>query len=217
MLFRSTLEIGGYRRDTVGEDMDLVVRMHRRLRQTGRACRIFFVPDPVCWTQVPSDLGTLARQRRRWQRGLLDVLWRNRGMMLNPAYGPVGLLGFPYQVFVELLGPVVELVGLFAVLTAVILGALDRWMLLYFLLLAYLAGTVVSVAAVLLEELTYRRYERLRELFRLLGFAFLDFFPYRQFLVLCRVAGLVEYVLGRGRLHWGAQRRLGFSVPAAKG
>ena len=81
------MEIGGYRRDTVGEDMALVVRRHRRLCETGRPYRILFVPDPVCWTEVPADLAVLARQRRRWQKGLLDVLWSNRQMMLNHATG----------------------------------------------------------------------------------------------------------------------------------
>jgi cellulose synthase/poly-beta-1,6-N-acetylglucosamine synthase-like glycosyltransferase len=203
------LEIGGYRRDTVGEDMDLVVRMHRRLRETRRPYRILFVPDPVCWTEAPSDLTTLARQRRRWQKGLLDVLWRNRRMMLNPRYGLPGLVAFPYQVFVELLGPVVELVGIAAIVASAALGILGSSALLYLLLVGYLAGTCISVAAVLLEELTFRRYGSLRELLRLLAYAFFDFFPYRQFLLVCRVLGMVDYV--RRPQAWGAQRRTGFS------
>ncbi|MBF8305138.1 MAG: hypothetical protein HW398_326, partial [Acidobacteria bacterium] len=203
------LEIGGYRRDTVGEDMDLVVRMHRQLRETRRPYRILFVPDPVCWTEAPSDLLTLARQRRRWQKGLFDVLWRNRRMMLNPRYGRAGLVGFPYQVFVELLGPVVELVGIAAIVASAALGILGSSALLYMLLVGYLAGTCISVAAVLLEELTFRRYGSLRELLRLLAYAFFDFFPYRQFLLVCRVLGMVDYV--RRPQAWGAQRRTGFS------
>ena len=203
------MEIGGYRRDTVGEDMDLVVRMHRRLCETGRPYRILFVPDPVCWTEVPADLAVLARQRRRWQKGLLDVLWRNRRMMFNPRYGRAGLVSFPYQVFVELLGPIVELVGIFCIVASAALGLLGQASLLYLLLVGYLAGTSISVAAVLLEELTYRRYASLWELLRLLGYAFLDFFPYRQFLLVCRVWGMLDYL--RRPREWGAQRRVGFS------
>jgi cellulose synthase/poly-beta-1,6-N-acetylglucosamine synthase-like glycosyltransferase len=207
------LEIGGYRRDTVGEDMDLVVRMHRCLRETRRPYRILFVPDPVCWTEAPSDLATLARQRRRWQKGLLDVLWRNRRMMLNPRYGLPGLLAFPYQVFVELLGPVVELVGIAAIITSAALGIFGSSALLYLLLVGYLAGTCISVAAVLLEELTFRRYGSLRELLRLLAYACFDFFPYRQFLLVCRILGMADYL--RRPHTWGAQRRRGFSPAKA--
>jgi cellulose synthase/poly-beta-1,6-N-acetylglucosamine synthase-like glycosyltransferase len=207
------LDIGGYRLDTVGEDMDLVVRMHRYLCEQGRRYRILFVPDPVCWTQVPGDLRTLARQRRRWQKGLLDVLWRNRRMFLNPRYGLAGLVAFPYQVAVELLGPVVEVLGIFCILASTLFGLFSTGPLLYLLLFGYLAGTIISVAAVLLEELTYRRYNSVRELLRLLGYAFLDFFPYRQFLIACRIWGIVEYFM---RPHaWGRQRRMGFAPRTA--
>lgn len=207
------LEIGGYRLDTVGEDMDLVVRMHRRLCETGRPYRILFVPDPVCWTEVPSDLRTLARQRRRWHKGLLDVLWRNRRMMFNPAYGRAGMIGFPYQLIVELLGPIVEVAGILTILAAALLRALDGATVLYFLVFSYLGGTIISVAAVLLEELTYKRYAGVRELLRLLAYAFLEFFPYRQFLIVCRILGMVDYLRGRRRT-WGAQRRVGFAPQA---
>jgi cellulose synthase/poly-beta-1,6-N-acetylglucosamine synthase-like glycosyltransferase len=205
------LDIGAYRRDTVGEDMDLVVRMHCYLREHNLPYRILFIPDPVCWTEAPGDLKTLARQRARWQKGLLDVLWRNRRMFFNPRYGCPGLLAFPYQVAVELLGPVLEVLGIVGMVAAAVLGLLDGRSLIYFLALGYLAGTSISVSAVLLEELTYRRYQSLRELFRLLVYAFLDFFPYRQFLILARIRGMLEY-LGPGRHTWGAQRRQGFAA-----
>ncbi|MBI1955162.1 MAG: glycosyltransferase family 2 protein [Acidobacteria bacterium] len=206
---RVALEIGGYRRDTVGEDMDLVVRMHCHLREAGQPYRILFVPDPVCWTEVPSDFRTLVRQRARWQKGLLDVLWRHRRMLFNPRYGRPGLLGFPYQVMVELLGPVIELVGLASILASTFVGLLSQGAMLYLLLFGYLAGTIISVAAVLLEELTYRRYASFLDLLRLLAYTFLDFFPYRQFLILCRIWGMVDYF--RRPHSWGAQQRKGFA------
>ena len=151
--------------------------------------------------------------RRSSQKGLLDVLWRNRRMMLNPRYGLPGLLAFPYQVFVELFGPVVELVGIVAIAASAALGILGSSALLYMLLVGYLAGTSISVAAVLLEELTFRRYASLGELLRLLAYAFFDFFPYRQFLLVCRVLGMVDYL--RRPKTWGAQRRTGFSPAKA--
>ena len=142
------------------------------------------------------------------------MLWRNRRMMLNPRYGRVGLIGFPYQVAVELLGPVVELVGIASILASSMLGIFGWGSLLYLLLFGYLAGTIISVAAVLLEELTYRRYNSLQELLRLLAYAFLDFFPYRQFLVTCRIWGMVEYL--RHPHSWGVQRRVGLAPRLAQ-
>ncbi|MBI2815563.1 MAG: glycosyltransferase [Acidobacteria bacterium] len=212
---RVALEIGGYRNDTVGEDMDLVVRMHRHLRSIRKPYRIVFVPDPVCWTQVPADLKTLVRQRARWHKGLLDVLWRSRCMFFNPRYGPAGMLAFPYQAAVELLGPIVEVIGIISLTLSGVLGIFRWGQLLSIALFAYLAGTILSVSAVLLEELTYRRYKTMGELFRLLAYTLFDFFPYRQFLIFCRIKGMVDYV--RRPHQWGAQQRTGFKpAPAAR-
>jgi cellulose synthase/poly-beta-1,6-N-acetylglucosamine synthase-like glycosyltransferase len=117
--------VGGWWPDTVGEDAELVVRMHRYLRERGEDYRIAFVPDPVCWTEVPETLRTLSRQRRRWQRGLAEALWRHRVMLANPRYGPIGLAAFPYFVVFELLGPLIELLGYLALPLAVAFGLLD--------------------------------------------------------------------------------------------
>ena len=205
-----TLELGGYRTDAIGEDMDLVVRMHQHLRrQSSRPYRIMFIPDPVCWTEVPSDLTSLANQRKRWQKGLLQVLWAQRSMMLNPRYGFIGLVAFPYQVLVELLGPVVELLGWISILTAALLGVLTWSTFVYFLILAYLIGTLISVASVVMEEITYRRYQKISELARLLLLCLMEFFPYRQFLVFWRVVGMLELLAGKR--DWGQQRRRGFT------
>ena len=110
-IFRRTalVETGGYRTDTVGEDMELVLRMHRVFADKKKPYRIMFLPDPICWTQAPEDMRSLGKQRRRWQRGLADSLVKNRQLCLNPRYGGVGLIGFPFFVLCELLSPVVEL------------------------------------------------------------------------------------------------------------
>src|SRR3954468_1676695 len=108
----SVLNAGGYLHDTVGEDMELVLRLKRLSYERGGPGRIAFVPDPVAWTEVPESTKVLGRQRDRWHRGLADVLWRHRGMMFNPRYGVTGLFVFPYYLFVELLAPVIEVIGL---------------------------------------------------------------------------------------------------------
>ena len=204
------LEMGGYRADAIGEDMDLVVRMHQHLRRQGRRdYRIRFIPDPVCWTEVPGDLTSLAGQRKRWQKGLLQVLWRYRSMMLNPRYGFIGLVAFPYHVVVELLGAPVELLGWIAILTAALLGVLTWNTFMYFMILAYLVGTLISIGSVVMEEITYRRYQKLSDLARLLLLCTLEFFPYRQLLVFWRVVGMLELLVGKRA--WGRMRRRGFA------
>src|SRR5579863_5531833 len=138
-LFRTDLvrAVGGYRSSSMGEDIDLVARLHRHLREKGTPYRIQFVPDPVCWTEVPSDLRSLGRQRARWQKGLLDVLWPNRDMLFRPRYGRIGWIALPYLWLFELLAPVLETVGIATIILASCLGALNRQFFLEFLIYGY--------------------------------------------------------------------------------
>ena len=211
-LFRRSLveSVGGYATDTVGEDVELVVRLHRYLRGRQEDYRIAFVPDPVCWTEVPEDLRTLRRQRRRWQRGLAETIWRHRRLAFSPRFGAVGLVGFPYFLVFELAGPVIELFGYLVVPIAAVLGLLSVPFLLAFLLVGVLTGVLLSVSALALEELGFGRHPDDRELARLLGYAVLDNFGYRQLIAVFRVLGLLDVI--RGRKEWGEMRRRGLGV-----
>ncbi len=204
---RAALAAGGYARDTVGEDMELVVRMHRHLRERGRPYRIGFVPDPICWTEVPESLRVLRRQRTRWHRGLIDTLWRHRAMIGRPRYGSIGLLAMPCFVLFEMLSPVVELTGYLMLPVLAALGLLAPSFALSFFLLAVLYGVLVSVVAVLLEDITFRRYPCTRDLALLVGAAVLENLGYRQLTVWWRVRAFWEF--WRGDLSWGAMERRG--------
>jgi len=200
-------EIGGYRTGAIGEDMDLVVRLHRHARERGDAYRITFVPDPVCWTEVPSTYRSLARQRARWQNGLADVLWRNRDMLGNRRYGAIGLLALPYQWVFEFFAPVVEVFGWTSMIAAATVGALSPSFFVKFLLFGYLFGTLISIGSVVIEEMSYHRYNDPRDLVRLLGACFLEHFPYRQLNSLWRLRGMWEFLTGRNA--WRMINRVG--------
>ena len=208
-VFRRSLveSVGGWWTQTVGEDMELVVRIHRHLRERGEAYRIEFVPDPVCWTEAPEDLRTLSRQRRRWQRGLFETLWRHRRIAWNPRYGALGLLGFPYFVLFELLGPLVEVFGLPVVIAAALTGAVSLSFVAAFLVASILLGILLSVSALALEEFSFRRHVRGGEAARLLLFAVVENFGYRQLTDVWRLTAFGDIV--RRRRSWGAQRRRG--------
>ena len=138
-VFRTDLvrAVGGYRSFAIGEDFDLVTRLHRHLLAAGETYRIEFVPDPVCWTEVPSDLRSLGRQRARWQKGLMDVLCRNTDMLYRPRYGRIGTLAFPYLWLFELFAPVIEVAGFVTIILAACFGALSWTFLLQFILFGY--------------------------------------------------------------------------------
>ncbi len=209
-LFRRSLveTVGGYATDTVGEDVELVVRLHRYLRERDEEYRIEFVPDPVCWTEAPETFRGLSRQRRRWHRGLGETLWRHRRLAFNPRYGSLGMLATPYFLVFEFLGPVLELAGPPAVIVWWSLGLLSLPFLLAFLAVSFLLGLLLSVAALALEEFSFRRHRRNREVARLLLFAVVESFGYRQLLAFWRFLAFID--LARRKQGWGEMQRKGF-------
>jgi cellulose synthase/poly-beta-1,6-N-acetylglucosamine synthase-like glycosyltransferase len=208
-VFRTDLirKIGGYRASAIGEDIDLVARLHRHLREQGADYHIQFVPDPVCWTEVPSDLRSLGRQRARWQKGLLDVLWPNRDMLFRPRYGRIGFFALPYLWIFEFFAPIIELGGIATIALAACLGVLSREFFIQFLIFGYAFATVISIGSVLQEELTYKRYSDWQDVFRLVSYCFLEHFPYRQLHMIWRLQGIVQYL--RGDVRWRPMKRQG--------
>lgn len=209
----AVLDVGGYVHDTVGEDMELVIALRRRGREEGTANRVDFVPDPVAWTEVPETLRVLGRQRDRWHRGLADVLRRHRRVLGNPRYRGLGLVVYPYFVIVELLGPLVEALGLLAVTAGLALNAVDGTFAALFLAVAYGWGVLLNLTVLLLEELGYRRYHRWSDLLLLLLWSVVEGIGYRQLTVFWRIRGLWRYV--SGSTEWGTMTRSGFGTARA--
>ena len=215
-LFRRSIVVqaGGFATDTVGEDMELVVRLHRACRERGVPYRITFIPDPVAWTECPETVRVLGRQRDRWQRGLTEVLTRHRRMLLRPRFGRIGLLAYPYFFFLEMLGPAVEMAGYLAFVVLLAMGRGSgpyTWAL---LAVALGFGVALSVAAVALEELSFRRYPRIRDVVGLFGLAVAENFGYRQLSTWWRIRGMISAM--RGAKGWGTMTRKGFGSEAGR-
>ena len=212
-LFRrdSLIAVGGYTHDTVGEDMELVFKLRRQAYEEGRRHGIAFVPDAVAWTEAPESLRVLGRQRDRWHRGLTDVLWRHRALFMNPRYGVLGLFCIPYFVVVELLAPVVEVLGWAALVLSVSFGLLDAGVAALFFVVAYGIGVVLGTYALLMEEWSFGRYRQLGDRFLLLAYLLVESFGYRQLTTIWRLRGLRNYL--RGSTQWGAMERKGFAKP----
>lgn len=204
------VDAGGYATDTVGEDMELVVRLHRYCRENDIPYRIHFVPDPVAWTECPESIAVLSRQRDRWQRGLFQSLIRHRTMLFNPKYGRAGMVAFPYFFFLEMWGPVIELLGYVSFAATVIAGRAEWPFVIAFLSVAVILGGALSLSAVALEELSFRRYPRLSDLLRLFSLALLENFGYRQLSAWWRLKGTISAI--RGVEGWGHMVRKGFDV-----
>ena len=213
-LFRrdAVMEAGGYERDSVGEDMELVLRLRRRGYESGTPHRVEFIPDPVAWTEVPESLSSLGKQRDRWHRGLSDVLWRNRRVFFNRKYGALGCFVFPYYVFGELLAPVIELIGLPILGLAVVLGAVEPEFAVLFFAVAYGYAFILNALTLGLDELVFHRYGGPTDRLILLGWSFLEALGYRQLTAVWRLRGIYRFFTGNK--DWGAMERRG--VGAAK-
>lgn len=205
---QAMIDIGGYESATVGEDLEIVVRLRRHAYEQKTPRRVVFLPDPVAWTEVPERLRVLAGQRDRWHRGLAEVLWGNRRLLFNPRYRALGMVVYPYFVFMELLAPIVEALGLVGLALGLTVGVVNVRFAVLFFLCAYGYGAILGVFALLLDEMSYRRYEQLSDRLILLGWALLENFGYRQLTVVWRLKGLIKLL--RGKTDWGAMERRGF-------
>lgn len=216
-LFRRirVVEVGGYTLGTVGEDMELVVKLHRLMRDKGLPYRVAFVPEPVCWTEVPEDLQVLGRQRSRWHRGALETFERHRDILLKARYGRVAVVGFGHILLVDVVGPVVELLGYLLIPLFWASGLLSTEYLLAFVAVSFTFGVVISVGALALEESELRRFPRARDLVLLTVMAVLENFGYRQLNNFWRLRGIWQYL--RRSQSWGTMTRKGFGASPAKG
>ena len=210
-VFRKDLvvKVGGFETATIGEDFELIVRLHRRLRELKQPHHITLVPDPVCWTEVPEDLGVLGRQRNRWQRGLLETLWKHRKMWFNPKYGRVGLFSMPYFIFFEALAPIIESLGYVVFALSLWSHSINSRFAILFICVALLLGVLNSVVSVLLQEISGHRYQGLRAWGLLLFTALLENFGYRQLTVWWRLRGTLDWI--RGKEGWGHMKRKGIA------
>lgn len=185
------------------------MRLHKEHARQGLPHRIVFSPDPICWTEVPSDLGTLRRQRNRWHRGLWTNLWRHRDMALNPRFGRLGLFAVPYFWLFEGLGPVIEVLGFGCLVVSLVLGIVDPTVFWLFFALAVLHGMVLSQVAAGVESMLLHRYPSGRDRLILFGAAFVEFLGFHQLLAIERFLATFQGARKRGQ--WGAMRRTGIS------
>lgn len=202
------IQAGGYDHNTVGEDMELVMRMRRYMIEKKQKYTVLFIPDPLCWTEAPDNFLTLKKQRSRWTRGTMESLWAHRVMCLNPKYKVLGMLSFPYWLVFEYLAPLVEFFGLIITLLFLMFGFISLKFCCLLLLFGYSFAILVSTMALLTEEFTFHQYPKLKDYFKLLWAALIEPFYFHPFVVYCALKGNLEKI--KGVKSWGEMTREGF-------
>lgn len=195
------LACGGYDHNTVGEDMELVVRMRRYMSEQNVNYKVVNIPDPLCWTEVPENKEILTKQRNRWMRGTIETLYKHRILFFNPKYGKLGMISYPYWFFFEFLGPVVEFFGFIVLFIFVILGIIN-WSIFYALLaFVFLYGILYSIYAILIDITTYNVYYKTKDIPKLILTAFLEPIYFHPKVVWASIKGIKDYFLKNSQ--WG--------------
>lgn len=201
----AAVNVGGYSNGLMGEDMEIVVKIHSYYKKNNIPYRTSYVPDAICWTQVPEDLKTLRSQRKRWHIGLEESLSRHKYMFFNPSYGVIGILSYPYFVFFEYLTPLIELLGIITIVASFILDIINIEFLITYLLVYIGYNIVASIVFIIAHTYIFDRDIDRRLLYRVLLYSLLESFGYRQVMSLSRIGGMFKRNKNK---EWGEMKRV---------
>ena len=208
-LFKRDIAVkaGGFSVGTIGEDLELVIRIHKHCHDANKKYEMCFIPEPVCWTECPEDLNVLRSQRIRWQQGALEVFFRHFNMFCNPKYGRIGMIAFPLMFIFDILGPIMELLGYILFPIFYLLGIIDGKFMLAFLSVFFVFGVLISMMSLILEEISAKKFPRTRDLMKMGLMAIIENFGYRQYNSIWRITGWWRFL--RGKQSWGNMTRIG--------
>jgi cellulose synthase/poly-beta-1,6-N-acetylglucosamine synthase-like glycosyltransferase len=214
-LFRKSLviKVGGYRKNTIGEDMELIVRMQSYCRRHRVPHSVHILPDPVCWTEAPSDLKTLGNQRTRWTQGLIESIWLHRDMIFKPWAGRLGFIALPYYFFFELLSAPIEVIGYLILPIGIALDLMDYRVALLFLCVTIAYGAILNLGAVIIDQLTFRKFGSTSDALKLILGSTLEHFGFRQLHLYWRMRGIYRWLVGKQS--WGEMQRKGLKISAS--
>lgn len=201
------IKSGAYQTDTVGEDIELIVRMRKFKQMQQEQSKVIYVPEPLCWTEVPENVNILIGQRNRWTRGAIDTLLRHKDLLLNRKYGALGLLAMPYWFVIEWFSFIIQFIGFFATLLLILGGLINIQLLTYIALCSLLFYWILSIMALLLEENSYSRNPADGSVFKLWLLIFVEPFIYHPINVYAAIRGNIDFF--KGNKSWGNMSRKG--------
>ncbi|MCA9766261.1 MAG: glycosyltransferase family 2 protein [Carnobacterium sp.] len=205
---QAIVNIGGYTNGLMGEDMEIIMKVHSFYRKNNIPYKTSYVPDAICWTQVPEDISTLKRQRRRWHVGLGQSLRMHKYMFLNPKYGLVGMVSFPYFLFFEYLTPFLEIVGMVTISLSYLLGIINLQFFLFYLLVYMGYNIIVSMISIIIERYMFSSTTNTRLTLKLIFYSVLESFGYRQVMSLFRIGNIFKKSHQWGEMTRKARKRV---------
>jgi cellulose synthase/poly-beta-1,6-N-acetylglucosamine synthase-like glycosyltransferase len=205
----TVIAAGGYDHASFGEDMELITRMRRYMEEQKKPYKVRYIPESLCWTEVPHNLRVFARQRTRWAKGLAQNLWMHKKTLFNPKYGRLGMVSMPYWLLFEWLAPIVEFTGILYYLYIIITGAVNWPYAIILLVFVYMFSVMITVTSVLWDEITHKQYASKGEVLKLCTVALLEPIFYHPLVLFFAIRGNYFFLTGR-KLAWGDMVRQGF-------
>lgn len=197
---------GGFDHTMLGEDMDLVLRLHRAMLRDHSAYRLAFVPETTCWTEVPETLKVFKNQRVRWQRGLAQCLWVHRELFFSSRAPGVGWIAMPFFLVAEFLSPIIELLGVLFMIYLGVTGKLDALTITSFTALTIAMGVLLSTTSLLLDSLTPGNRVDLGRTAKLFLTTLLEPVVFHPLHTYYRLLGILQWAF-RTRSVWGTMTR----------
>lgn len=191
-LTKPVIEAGGFK-PTVADDLEIILRLNRMMRATKTPYKMTYLPDPVAWTEGPSTFDEIGRQRLNWHRGLLECLWFHKSVFLNPKYGRFGLIVYPYLMYAEAVEPVVEALGIIYIIAGLFFNAINTIGLIFLLFIIYFFTVCFTIICMLIEELTFNRFDEKRSIFLLIYYSLIENLGYRQLNLWWRLKGMWDF------------------------
>lgn len=205
------IEAGGYWHQSLGEDMELITRIRKLMHQKKEKFLIIYIPESLCWTEVPASMTIFLRQRIRWARGLVQTLYLHKNVFLNPKYGKTGLIIFPYYLFFEFAVPILELVGLIVLVLDILFFSINYHFLLIGSAFVYLFYITITLISVFLDQVIYKHYSGIKEIIILIVMVFVEPIVYHPLNVYASLKGY-WYFLRQKEQKWGVMVRKGFEI-----
>ncbi|WP_299215085.1 glycosyltransferase [uncultured Dokdonia sp.] len=205
------LEVGGFDKNTVGEDLELCIRLRSHMEQLREPYEVVYIPETLCWTEAPSTRKVYITQRDRWARGLWETIKKHRQLFFNPKYRTMGMLFFPYWVFFELGAPIVEFLGLICLIVLTVFGLINWPVAIALFVVVYLIGCIFSTAAILLYTVNFKHYAKGSMVIKLLLAAYLESFISHPIMLYAEIKGYFKKIFGI-KSTWGTMTRKGFTT-----
>jgi poly-beta-1,6-N-acetyl-D-glucosamine synthase len=206
------MEVGGYDTSSVGEDLELVVRMRKHMHHNKISkYKVAFIPDPLCWTEVPGKLKVLSRQRNRWTRGSVDTVIKHKNMFFNPKYGKIGMISFPYWIFFEWLAPVIEFTGLLYFSYMIFFSLLNVQVFLILMVMIYTFSIAFSFLAIFFETYLYNKYKGILFIGKAMLTSLLEMLIYHPLNIIFAISGNYQFFFKKDKKNWGTMTRTGFN------